>query len=377
MNKNILMFSLHYEPYIGGAEIFVKEFVKKSKNKFTIITRMGEKQLPKIEIKDNVRIIRVGKGKYDKYLYPFLAYKKALKLHKEKSFDIVHSIMANHAGLAGMFFKNKTKIPFVLNLQMGQTDTTIKKKFGILYPFYKKIYSSADKIHAISIFLKKRAISFGADKNKIEIIPNGVDLRKFDTTNYSKEEINELKEKLGLKNKKIIVTSSRLSEKNGIEYVIKAIAKLKDEFPDLVFLILGIGELEEKLKQLTKYLKVENNVIFHGFVENQKLPLYLTMSDYFIRPSLSEGQGISFIEAMAMDIPVITTPVGGIPDFIFDKKTGFFCKPKDVDSTVETIKYCLTHDMNEVIENAHDLVLKKYNWDDIIIKIDKIYEEFK
>ena len=371
--KRILIFSLHYEPYIGGAEVFLKDLVNRLDHDFTIVTRMGDRKNKKIKKKDNVTIVRVGGRKYDKYLYPWLAYRKALEIHRKKRFEIVHSIMANHAGLAGMWFSKKTKVPFVLNLQMGQSDEKIKKKLGIFYGLYKKIYLSADKIHAISNFLKERAIRMGVDKGKVEVIPNGADLKKFDPGRFTKKQLEAKKKENGLEGKKVLVTSSRLSEKNGIADVIKAMSMLKEKHDDLVFLILGSGELEKELKDLAGRLGVDDRVIFKGHVEHDDLPLYLCMSDIFIRPSLSEGQGISFIEAMACKIPVIATPVGGIPDFIEGGKTGFFCEAEKPGSVSEVIGKVMGRNNREVIRNAKGLVEKKYEWEGVINKINRIY----
>jgi glycosyltransferase involved in cell wall biosynthesis len=368
--KNILIFSLHYEPYIGGAEVFVKELVSRSDHNYTIITRKGPRNLASFEKKANVKIYRVGKGRYDKYIYPVLAYKKALRLHKKKRFDIVYSVMANHAGLAGMWFRKKTHVPFILNLQMGQSDKKIKRYTGPLYKLYKKIYLSADKIHAISNFLKYRAIKIGVDPKKIEVIPNGVDLKKFNRKRFKKSDINEKKKELGLLGKKIIITSSRLSKKNGIGYVIKAMRLLRDKYT--VFLIVGEGELESELKEMARRFHLEDRVKFIGHVKHDDLPIYLCMSDVFIRPSLSEGQGISFIEAMACKVPVVATPVGGIPDFIEDGKTGFFCKVSDARSIAKALKNVFEKKQTKVIEGAVKLVKRKYLWDNSIREIDKI-----
>lgn len=373
MKKKIIIFSLHYKPYIGGAEIFLEELCKRSRYDITIITRKGPASLNNFETQNNITIYRVGGNKYDKYYYPILAYLKAIKLQKKYNFNIVHSIMANHAGLAGMWFSNKTKLPFLLNLQIGQTDETIKKKSGLFYNLYLKIYKSATKIQAISNFLKDRAIKLGVNSKKIIVIPNGVDMHKF-ITNFSKKEINEMKQKYNInKNDKVLVTTSRLSKKNGVGDVIDAIKIINN--PNIKFIIFGTGELEKELKNKVKTLHLNNQVIFAGHIEHKDLPKYLSIGDIFIRPSLSEGQGISFIEAMACKIPVIATPVGGIPDFLTEGETGYFCEQKNPRSIANTIEKAFKNNNEEIVNNAYILVKEKYQWDNIIKDIENIYEE--
>jgi glycosyltransferase involved in cell wall biosynthesis len=89
----------------------------------------------------------------------------------------------------------------------------------------------------------------------------------------------------------------------------------------------------------------------------------LKSCDIFIRASLSEGFGISFIEAMAAGIPVIATPVGGIVDFLENEKTGYFCKPKNPESIAEAVKKVIYDpNQNQIVQNASKMVSEKYDW---------------
>jgi len=114
------------------------------------------------------------------------------------------------------------------------------------------------------------------------------------------------------------------------------------------------------------------------------MPLFLKISDVFIRPSLSEGLGNSFLEAMAAKIPVIATPVGGIPDFLFDPEknpdrppTGLFCNARDPQGIAEKIKIFLENNnlRQKIIVNARELVVKNYDWQLIAEKMGRIFEK--
>ena len=154
-----------------------------------------------------------------------------------------------------------------------------------------------------------------------------------------------------------LITASRLVEKNGVSDVIEALPRLPAK---VKFLVLGSGALEKQLRDLAAHLNVLDRVKFIGFVEHKDLPKYLKISDIFIRPSLSEGLGNSFIEAMAAGIPVIGTPVGGIPDFVIDGKTGFYARlksPKSIAEVVQNIMYN-SRLRQDVVANARELVSK-------------------
>ncbi|MBA3047015.1 glycosyltransferase family 4 protein [Patescibacteria group bacterium] len=386
----ILIFSTAYFPFVGGAEVAVKEISDRINDiEFSMITARMDKKLAGFEKVGNVDVHRVGIGwpTIDKFLLPFFGFLKALKLHKKNDYNIAWPIMASHASIAAAFLKIfKPKIKLLLTLQEGDEEEYLKRyAFGseILYKFFIQpwhllVFKKADYAAAISNDLKQRALRGGV-KSKIEVVPNGVDAEKFEIRNL-KFEIRNLRKELGVKeSEKVIITTSRLVKKNGIDDLIKAINELGIRNYELAIklLICGIGEDEKKLKDLAKDLKIENKVMFLGQVDHKDLPKYLWISDVFCRPSLSEGLGNSFLEAMAADLPVVATPVGGIPDFLKDGETGWFCKVKDPKSIAEKIKYILDEknkeEVERVVENAKKMVEEKYNWDKIAVKFKEIF----
>src|SRR3989344_618664 len=252
---------------------------------------------------------------FQKIFYPITAFFKAVRLHKKNKYDAVWSMMASYAGFAGLLFKLFRKdIRFILTIQEGEN-------FGI------------------------RNI-----------------LKLFFRTRKSHAELEILKRNLGKKIDDVfLITTGRLVEKNAVNNIIESLLFMPE---NIKLLIVGQGVLENELKNLATNLKLTDRVRFAGFIDHASLPSYLHISDIFVRPSLSEGFGISFIEAMAARIPVIATPVGGIPDFIKDGETGLFCEagnPKSIAQKVEKlIKDKESRDY--IINNAERMVKEKYDW---------------
>jgi glycosyltransferase involved in cell wall biosynthesis len=210
-------------------------------------------------------------------------------------------------------------------------------------------------------------------RGEIDVIPNGVDLKHF-SIHYLEADIKKLKDKLGIKDDEfVIITTSRLVLKNAIDDLIKSLSYLQ---VPCKLLILGTGPDEGKLRELTSRLGLESSVIFLGHIDHKELPKYLKCAHLFVRPSLSEGLGNSFLEAMAAGIPVIGTPVGGIVDFLTDGKTGLFCPPGDPRTLSEKILILVNnqHLRQEIIANGLKLVQNGYDWDSIASRFGQIYK---
>lgn len=379
----ILIFSITYFPFVGGAEVAVHEITNRLNEKkfeFDLITAKLDKDLPSFEKIGNVNVYRIGHGWIlDKYFFPFSAYSKALRLHKQNNYDIVQAIMANYAGLAALFFKLKNrKIKYLLTMQSGDSDFFIWLRTWFWYPLYRMVYTKADYIQPISHWLERRARKYGY-KGNVEIIANGVDLNKFKI----KGSKFEIRKELGFaENDKLIITVSRLVKKNGVEDLIKAMVILKSSesnYQSLKLLISGTGELERRLKKLASNLGVNDNVIFLGHVGHETLPKYLWASDIFCRPSLTEGFGNVFVESMAASLPIIATPVGGIVDFLEDKKTGVACKVKNPTSIAEAIGKLLSNKelYDKIVTNGQKLVEENYGWDRITVRMENIYRKLE
>ena len=370
MNKpKILILSLTYLPYIGGAEVAIKEISSRLDGffEFDMITARLDKKLPKFEQIGNISIYRIGFGykTLDKYIFTFFGFFKALKLHLKNNYKIIWSIMAAYSSFV-VLLKIFTKAKVVLTLQEGDPIEYITnlKRFKIFLPVYKLYFKLVDKVQVISNFLANWAIELGVDKNKIVVVPNGV------TVNSQQLTVDKNKKE------KIILTVSRLVEKNGVEDLIKSIKILNQE--NIKLTIIGAGLLRNKLENLAQELNLVDKVKFLGDLPNQEALKYYSIADVFCRPSLSEGFGISFVEAMAAEVPVIATPVGGIPDFLKDNKTGWFCKVKYAQSIAEKIKYILDEEnkdkIEKVVTNAKKMVEKKYSWDIIAQQMEKIFK---
>lgn len=365
MKPRALIFSVAYFPFVGGAEVAVKELTDRLKQfDFDLITvNLDGKQKP-VEQIGQVKVYRLGRGTVGKFLYPWRAAWLAARLHNEHIFSFTWSIMANYAGLAAVRFKRRyPAVPFLLTLQEGDDLTEVECKVRWIASWWRDIFRRADYIQAISHYLAawaKRMMT----TCPIGVVPNGVDLSKFQTLSTKLQ-----------RQEKIIITTSRLVYKNGIDDLIRALQFLP---ADIKLQVVGTGPDGEKLKILAQELGLERRVDFVGHVNPAEVPQFLGRADVFARPSRSEGLGNSFLEAMAAGLPTIGTPVGGIPDFLTNGETGWFCEVDDPKGLAEKIKYILdpanADVVSQVKENARQMVNEKYDWDKIAVVTEELLD---
>lgn len=367
--KRVLIFSTAYFPFIGGAEIAVNEITDRFPDyDFVMLTAKLRKDLKDSERLQNILVYRVGTGGYlDKLRLVLSGPKKASKLGK---FDAVWGIMASYGGCAALRYKKRTNTPFLLTLQEGDSLSYIYSRTWWWWWYFRQIFTQADYIQAISSYLANWAKKMGS-LCPLDCVPNGVDTNIFVFTDVGRREIRK---EFGIHNgAKVVVTISRLVKKNGISDLIYAMNFLPS---NVCLLIIGDGKLRNSYVKLCTKLKLNNRVYFVGEVFHNDLPRYLSGADVFCRPSLSEGQGIAFLEAMAIGIPVVATNVGGISDFLINEQTGLFCRVQDPKDIAEKILCILNNTSlsNHVVENAKQNVEKNYMWNSIALKMREIFE---
>jgi glycosyltransferase involved in cell wall biosynthesis len=373
--KRILIFSLNYLPFVGGAEVAIKEITDRiptEEIEFHMIALRVDSTLPKVEQVGNVLVHRIGFTRkhpaiadlrafplhLNKYYFQIAAYLKAVELQKRYSYDGIWAMMAHSCAIpAGLFKKKFLQVKYLLTLQEGDPPAHIEKLMKPVWSLFKEGFVRADALQAISTFLKDWGIRMGFHGDAV-VIPNGVDVALFSRSEKVKKKENEIR----------LVTTSRLVRKNGIDDVIRALKLLPE---NISFLIYGIGPDEEMLRALTKECGVEDRVQFMGHIEHTDMPNALAACDIFIRPSRSEGMGNSFVEAMAARLPVIATQEGGLTDFLFDEKrnpdkptTGWAVavdSPQDIANAVQDI-LARPDKVRQVTETAARMVVEKYDW---------------
>ena len=219
---------------------------------------------------------------------------------------------------------------------------TLKRK--LFAPLSKFIITHSDTFLVPGTRHKKYFVSLGASPDKVFIMPNvsNISVKESD---YGRKE--KLKEELDIGTKKVVLYIGRLRKRKGVEYLIKAFAKLRKEIGDSVLIIVGRGECRDELELLVKNLNIEDSVYFKGYVEDELLPAYYLLCDVCVVPSITYGMGDPWVfivnEAMYFGKPVIATDaVGAAFDMIKDGENGYMVPEKDSDALYSAMKKILS-----------------------------------
>jgi glycosyltransferase involved in cell wall biosynthesis len=233
------------------------------------------------------------------------------------------------------------------------------------------------KLIDIHVVVSKRmikdAVEAGSNPSKIRVVYNGIDIRKVSSLGDT-----DIIKRYGIhKEDFVILYLGRLHPKKCPEDVVKAFPKIVQKVPNAKLVIAGKGSEKAKLEKLVKKLKLQDKVVFTGFVsENEKWSL-LKRCDVFVLPSIVEAFGIALIEAMACGKPVIATNVGPFPEIIRDGETGILIPVHSPNHLAEAVINLSQDDRKRVHigKKAKEEVENRFNISKIANNYLKIYDE--
>ena len=198
---------------------------------------------------------------------------------------------------------------------------------------YKRLFEKGDLFLPISQRWKEKLIRIGCREDRTVVHRMGIDIGKFrfcERTAGNDRSIN-------------ILTVARLVEKKGVEYGIKAVAKVIERYPEVQYRIAGDGPLKKSLLDLIRTLKIEKNVHLLGSKDQNDILDLMTNSDILLAPSVTskngdqEGIPVVLMEAIANGLPAISSFHSGIPELIKDGISGFLVPERDVDALKEKL----------------------------------------
>jgi len=351
----ILVRGLSHESQMGAAE---------SK---AVAQSLDEAQRKGVRIKALPTLIRKIQPLSD-----FDAFIDLIKIFREEKPHIVHT-HTSKAGILGRWAAFLTGVPIIIHTPHGHVFWGYFNKYvTLIYVLLERLTARiTDRIITLTEQEKRDHLRYQvAREYKFSVIHSGVELNRFYTTKLTTPEI---KAKLGIPREAFIVgTVGRLTHIKGHRYLLEAAAKIHRARSDMIFIILGDGELMHDLKMLADISDIKEKVLFLGW--RSDVAEIISIFDIFVLPSLNEGMGKVLVEAMALGKPIIASDVGGIPDLVTHDKNGLLVPPADSQSIAMSIE-TLYRDPSKRVKMGESgkIIAESYSAVSMIQKIDRLY----
>lgn len=285
--------------------------------------------------------------------------------------DIVHVFFGIPSGPVAYVLKKLYNIPYVLFL--GGRDVprphpdppVYRLLYGLLMSPIRSIWANAKAVVACSQGLKDLALKTDAKAN-INVIPDGVDLKKFHP--IAKEKSPKTVR---------ILAIGRLIPRKGFDYLIRSLPYVTEHSKkDFIVEIVGDGPQLSELMQIAKKVNVDRKIIFTGAVPYDKLVDKYQNADIFVLSSLAEGMPLVVLEAMASGLPVIATKVQGIDELVIDGLNGYLFNPSDYSTLSRLMVYLINNDGKRKSMGEESLkIIQKYDWLRITEQYLNLYKE--
>ncbi|MEO9885015.1 MAG: glycosyltransferase family 4 protein [Balneola sp.] len=290
---------------------------------------------------------------------------KLPKIVKEYEPDVILFSSMVTASLA-KFCRNRIKVPMV-TINHGQD---VKMPVGIYQNFVPKVFNALDGVISVSEATRQECIKRGMDPEKGVALPNGFDMSDFKETpdkSIARKEI-ETTFDLNLKGKSLLLTVGRQVKRKGHEWFIKEVLpKINSE---VVYLIIGDGPEQERLKEVVNSSSVKEKVLLVGKQSDEVLKNAYSASDIFIMPNIPipgdmEGFGIVLLEANLAGTPAVAADLEGIKDVIENGKNGYKIEVRDSKSFSNKIDTLIEKDLNKLSISSRDYVLENFTWNKV------------
>lgn len=386
------------EPIVGGAiknPFYLSQTLRKMGHDITVIAHNPNKDENMREF-NGVKIYNIGegylKGAFRSFTSSLGEAKELLKLIEDSCFDIIHTHSFSIAGLAILKRFRKIKIPIISTAHGTSLPETRANLEGVsLYDILATIDSWIQyHIDRYSWLNFDIVISAGyhqvtemleiyrLPKDLVIPLSNGVD------TSFYKpdpESGDEIKEKYGIKDKRVVLFVGRLARKKGLQYLINSAPIILRKVPDTVFLVVGgndkFAQYESELRRKIKYLNLEDKFIIVKNVPEKDMPSYYNAADVCVVPSINyEPLPTVVFEAMACGKPVVASNLGGIPEQLGYEDT--LVPQKDSKTlAIKIIEILQNDDLYITLSKKNRKRSKEFDWIEIAKKHITIYNRVR
>lgn len=389
---NIAIFTDAYYPQISGVVTSVmtlREELIKNGHTVYIITVSSPKD--KAGIDEENKIIRIPSIPFKKWEelrigspFSFSLEEKIRRLN----LDIIHSQTEFSIGLIGKRMAKAMNIPIIHTYHTMYEDYThyiynLELGSSLIKDVVKKLSKSfVNKCCAAIAPTKKTKdalISYGVTK-PIYILPTGIDIKHFEHHDFNSPKMVEIRNKYKIPaDKKILLYLGRISEEKSVDFIVDSLPEVLKSEPDTVLLIVGDGPHKKIIETSVNENNLSKNVVFTGLVPFSEVPYFYSCADVFVNASKTETQGLTIMEAMASQLPIVVFNDTNIAEHIKNGISGrlFDNKEEFVRMTIDALRN--REENNRLIKNGMEVInsLSKENfYNNIIVIYNEVINNF-
>lgn len=382
------IFTDTYLPDINGvassSHILRNELVKHGHEVLVVTTEIKKG----VDYEDDPHVYRLSgielKKLYDYRLASFYSV-KAMKVIKEMDLDVIHVQTEFSVGIFGKIAANILNIPVIYTYHTQYEDyvhyAPVIGKFESAQPLLKKAVSKISQLYGdgctelIVPSLKTKEILDGYGvENDMHVIPTGLELDRFEKSSLDLNHLNMVKNECGLNHDDVfsLIFLGRVAPEKSIDMIIDALYILKERNNNVRLVIVGGGPGLDDLKDQAEKLGLSQDIYFAGAKLAKEVPYYYHACQVFVSASVSETQGLTYIEAMAAGLPVLARYDKNLDGIINDGKNGFFFH--DEKKLADCIEKIMQMDLSALKTQAY-LDSRQYSSENFYQKVINVYQE--
>jgi 1,4-alpha-glucan branching enzyme len=286
-----------------------------------------------------------------------------------QDWDLIHAHDWS-AGYAARALKRQLSIPLITSIHALESgrNSLLTENQQRTHDLEKALAEQSDEIIVCSNYMKQKVQSLTTEDKNISVIPNGVKLAEPNNSS-----IHEFLKRYRYTH--LILTMGRMVPEKGFLTFLEAAQLLLKQYPDALFALAGKGPLLQEYRELSHKMGLGKSALFVGFLNESEKATMLSLCDIFVVPSIYEPFGITALEGMYAEKPVIASRAGGLATIITDSETGLFFSAGDKNSLLEKLELLMENPSlrDELGKKAKKEVVEKYNWEDVRELTEAVY----
>jgi teichuronic acid biosynthesis glycosyltransferase TuaC len=289
------------------------------------------------------------------------------RLKNTFDFDLIHAHAICPDGFAAARLGRMVNTPAVCTMH-GADINVYPHRTRLTGWVTRKGIRSVDRIITVSSELRANTLALASPQRDVQVIPNGVDLRKFAPMDRAQARVE-----MGLpQDQRILLYASRLDEAKGLSFLVAALKRVLHHDGDCLLVLAGEGPFQSRLAEQIAELELEGNVHFVGLRPHDEIPKWMCACDLLVLPSLNEGSPLPVYEALACGRPVVASRVGGIPELIVEEDYGLLVPPADPEALSRALLSGLQKEWDVERIRRHG---ERFSWGRVADRLLLVYDE--